>query len=118
MEFKIEEESSHIINIEKIIRINVGKIKKIDNQECYFAKIYFGKECYSTFNFPTFEIANKFSNIIQQRYKLKGSSYYTPFVDAIGIQNDLLKLYFKENEKNKSNDKSVYYKSNDINYES
>lgn len=106
MEFKIEQEKSYIINIEKIIRIEVDKI----SNGKFYVTIYFGKDCYTKFYFPTFELANKFSNAIQQKYTFKGSSYYTPFIDCIAIQNDLLKVYLKENEKNKE-DETVYYKS-------
>lgn len=109
MEFKIEQEKSCIVNIEKIIRITVEKTS--NGKEYYFyTMIYFGKDCYTKFYFPTFELANRFSNAIQQRYTFKGSNYYTPFVDCIAIQNDLLKVYLKENEKNKE-DETVYYKS-------
>ena len=97
------------INIEKIIRISVEKTNN-EKEDYFYVIIYFSKDCYTRFYFPTFEIANRFSNAIQQKYTFKGSSYYTPFIDCIAIQNDLLKVYFKENEKNKE-DETVYYKS-------
>lgn len=96
MEFKIEQEASHFIKVDKIIRVNVGK-ENCGIGEFFNVKIYFGKECYSSFKFPTFEMAKKFSTLIIESA--------TPFIDCISVQNDLLKNYVKHNDEN-----SIYYK--------
>lgn len=98
MVFKEKENYEDAVAVKEIKNVRIRKYQHMN--EYYFnVSVYLDKNCNPTFDFPTFELAKRFYNIIT-------SSFDEYFIHLVRIYNELIREY------NSNGHKEVFYKTN------
>lgn len=93
LKFDIIEEESYIVNVNKVMELNVVKEKYLTYDgskiEYFKATIFYAKGLSTSFKFPTFELAKQLNETLLSYYR----SGISNFIDAVEIYNEIISKY-------------------------